>query len=325
MAAPDHSLPGPDVTIVIAAYRSRPDHLAAAIESALAQTWRALEILVCDDSPDDRLRALVDACADPRLAYCHNTPARGVAANHWHAFAAARGEFIAVLNHDDCLEPQFVERLIAPLRREPSAVLAFCDHWIMGVDGRRMQPQTDANSRAWGRAGLRAGLHQPFVGLVVHQTIPVAMGCLIRRSALPAHLPADAGPAYDLWLSYLLCRGGGAAWYEPERLGAWRTHATNLTAAGGFDWLSGAARCWSAMLVDPAFDHVRADVRRLAARAWRAAAWSALARGHGGLARTSAAASLAAQWSATSALAWVAACLPRRLGGAVLRARAAAR
>jgi glycosyltransferase involved in cell wall biosynthesis len=255
----------PVASIAVAAYLSRPALLHAALESALAQTESALEILVVDDSPDDRLRELVQSFGDARIAYRHNRPALGVAVNHWRTFALARGEFIAILNHDDLLEPTFIERLAAALRAQPDAVLAFCDHWVVDAQGQRLAAHSAHNSRRWGRATLVPGLHRPFVRLVAAQTVPMAMGCLFRASALPLHLPPDAGPAYDLWLAYLLAREGGGACYIADRLSAWRTHEANLTSAAGLDWIVGSASCWQAMAADPRCAAVQAVARRKAA------------------------------------------------------------
>ena len=241
---------GPRVSIVITTYRSQHGHLSLAIASALGQTWRDIEVMVSDDSPDDSLRDLVAAFRDPRVSYRHNAPALGVARNHWRCFREATGEFVAVLNHDDWLAPRFVEALAEVLICHGAATLAFCDHWIIDSAGRHLIEESDRNTITWGRAQLSEGLHRPFASLVAAQSIPMAMGTLFRRSALPAALPDDAGPAYDLWLSYLLCRHGGGAWYEPERLSAWRSHADNLTSGGGLDWLRGSATCWQAMSRD---------------------------------------------------------------------------
>ena len=270
-------MPEPLVSIVIATYQSRRDHLSAAITSALGQTWGSIEVIVCDDSPDDALRTFVAGFRDPRLRYRHNAPPLGVARNHWLSFNEAQGEYLAVLNHDDWLAPTFVEQLAQALQRQPDAVLAFCDHWIIDVRGRRRDADTDHNSGVWGRSKLALGMHRPFPALVAQQTIPMAMGALFRRSALPATLPAEAGPAYDLWLAYLLCRNGGGAWYVRKRLSAWRTHADNLTSGGGLAWLMGSALCWQAMSQDPLIASLHHVTRHKAAlgfygcavRAWQ--------------------------------------------------------
>lgn len=262
----------PLVSIVIAAYRSRPEHLAEAIASALGQTWRELEVVVTDDSPDDGVAAVVAGFDAARVRYRRNVPALGVAANHAAGFAAATGQYLAILNHDDVLLPDFVATLVAALEREPRAVLAFCDHWIIDEQGSRLEAKTALNSHHWGRTALAPGLHRPFVELVARQSVPMAMGTLFRHRELPSGWAAVAGPAYDLWLTYLMSRGGAGAVYVPERLSAWRTHGDNLTSQGGLDWLGGAAACWSTMAGDPSCAAVRGQVRRRAALARQACA-----------------------------------------------------
>jgi hypothetical protein len=200
--------------------------------------------------------------------------------NHWAAFRECQGEFIVVLNHDDSLEPSFVEALVRPLIERPKVSLAFCDHWLMDESGSRLPTDTQQNSLLWGRASLAAGLHQPFPALVVNQTIPLAMGAMFRRSALSSELPAHAGPAYDLWLAYLLCRQGGGAWYNPERLSSWRTHSGNLTSAGNVDWLNGAATCWRDASDVPLFAPWKQAMRRKAAQGFSACAVRSWARGN---------------------------------------------
>jgi len=306
----------PLVSIVIATYKSRLEHLSAAISSALNQSWREIEVIVCDDSPDDSLRLVTEGFRDPRLRYRHNTPALGVARNHWASFREARGEFIAVLNHDDWLAPRFVERLARALQLQPEATLTFCDHWVIDVWGRRREAESDHNTAAWGRAQLAAGMHRPFAHLVSEQTIPMAMGALFRRSALPAVLPADAGPAYDLWLAYLLCRGGGGAWYVPERLSAWRTHDGNLSSAGGLAWLKGSAACWHAMADDSCFGNIRQAARSKAAMAYYSCATRSWAAGQRAECLRFALRSLSAVLTLKGVVAFLLPLLPRRLAPA---------
>lgn len=258
----------PRVSVLTAAYRSDPAHLNAALHSALSQTYPDFELIVSDDSPDDRLRDLVEGCGDGRLRYRLNSPPLGVADNHWHCLRQARGDYVVILNHDDTLEPTFLEQLIEPLQSDDSLSLAFCDHWIIDARGNRNELETEAASRHYRRAGLAPGPHRPFFELLMNQTIPMAMGSMFRRSALQDPVPMQAGPAYDLWLTYLLCRRGMGAWYCPQRLSSWRSHATNLTSAGDIALLNGGASCWAAVAQDPAMQAVRRMARIRESRAY---------------------------------------------------------
>jgi glycosyltransferase involved in cell wall biosynthesis len=257
-----------DVTLIVAAYKSSPEHLCAALVSAAAQTYGNIEVIVSDDSPTDALRDVVEALSDARFRYRHNTPALGVAANHAQCVAEARTEYIVILNHDDTLEPAFVERLLVPLQSDASLSLAFCDHWIIDVTGRRDMQASEAASIHYGRTRLPAGKHQPFFHLLLRQTIPMAMGAMFRRAALADAIPGQAGPAYDLWLTYLLCRGGGGVWFVADRLSSWRSHAGNQTTLGDISLLLGSTGCWTQIALDES------------ARQWRRQARANASQGH---------------------------------------------
>jgi glycosyltransferase involved in cell wall biosynthesis len=270
----------PIVSIIIAVYKSKPDHLIAALDSALIQTLADIEVLVVDDSPTDTLKAIVNALRDPRVLYEHNSPALGVAENHWRAIRKARGEYISILNHDDCLEPGFAATLSNELDHEPAAVLAFCDHWIIDNEGRRQLIETDRNSVIYGRASLESGLHLPFGHLLLSQAIPMAMGAMFRRAALPEKLPDHVGPAYDLWITYLLARTGGGAFYVPERLSAWRIHGSNISGTGNISWLLGSAMLWETLANDPSFALNHLLVKRKAAQGFLSCATRSWLDGH---------------------------------------------
>ena len=246
----------PKVSIIIATYQSKEVHFVQALDSALNQSFKNIEILVSDDSPTDELKDLVLSRNDKRVKYQHNKPALGPAKNHWHAFSRATGDYIAILNHDDLLASEFVEQLLSELDENTDSVLAFCDHWIIDADGNKLFKQSDEASSFYGRSALSAGLCHSFSQLVLAQTIPMAMGSLFRRSSLPKVFPSS-GPAYDLWLTYLLARTGGSACYVPNRLSSWRNHEDNTTSGGGVAWLEDSANCWLSVANDKFFSRYR--------------------------------------------------------------------
>ncbi len=262
------------VSIVITAFRTRPDHLLKALESAISQTWRHLEIIVSDDSPDASLGDLVSVLDDPRIRYRHNSPRLGVARNHWSCLREARGEYVTLLNHDDWFAPTFIERLAGSLDEHPECALAFCDFWVVDADGRAMREETESNSERWRRARLPEGVHRPFYHLVAANTVPIAMAAVFRRELLPGDLPDTAGPAYDLWLAYCLCRDGLGAYYVRDRLSSWRSHPDNLTNHGGAELSRGEAFCWQTVARDGRLASIRRAARYKAALALRSSALS---------------------------------------------------
>jgi glycosyltransferase involved in cell wall biosynthesis len=284
------------VSAVIATYRA-DDYLRSAIASALAQTFASLEVIVSDDANRPEVRRMVEDFDDPRLVYRANVERLGAAGNHWAAFREARGEYLAILNHDDLWEPDFLANLVPPLQAEPETVLAFCDHFIIdGWDG-RLAEETERSTRFTGRDRLAEGLHRPFARLVAEGSIPTAQGAVFRKSALDfQELPPDAGPAYDLWLSYLLAKTGGAAYYCPRRLSSWRRHPSSLSSAWGDDWSTGSARCWNRVAADPLFAAFRDFARAREALCYSVASVTCLRGGRNGDARRNALRALRVTW-----------------------------
>jgi hypothetical protein len=273
-------LPSPVVSVVVAAHRS-DDYLRLALRSALRQSFADLEVIVSDDADSAATRGVVTDLADPRLVYRANPRPLGPAGNHWAAFTAARGDYIAILNHDDLWEEEFLGRMVAALRMDAGLTLAFCDHHLVDEAGNRLAEATDANTRKWQRDLLRRGSYRPFPELVVRQSIPMAMGAVFRKSALPREWPDGVGPAYDLWLAYALCATGGGAYYCPDRLTSWRVHRGSLSATGGLAWSTGSAQCWREMAGAPLFSGLRPAIKTKLATACTRAAMYCLRDGDG--------------------------------------------
>lgn len=107
------------VSVVIPAFAAQAT-LPRAVKSALAQSWRDLEVVVVSDDGTDYRQVLRDI-EDARLRFvstsrigsgCHN--ARNV------GLAAARGDFIAALDADDVFLPERLRTLL-PLAQQHGA------------------------------------------------------------------------------------------------------------------------------------------------------------------------------------------------------------
>lgn len=269
----------PQVSVVTATF-GPPRFLRAALDGALAQTLGDLEVLVGDDSGDDETRALVESLADRRVSYARNERTLGPAANHRRLLARCRGRYLAILNQDDLWDGNLLERLVGRLEATPSAILAFCDHWLVDEQGGRLPEGTARATERYGRGDLAAGERRPFFDLLERQSIPLAMGAVFRNEAeVLGPLPDRVGAGYDLWLTYRLARTGRGACYLPERLSAWRVHGAQLSARAGAASSLAAAECWRAAAADPACASRRSGLRALARGAWRSALAGALRAG----------------------------------------------
>ncbi|MBI2307774.1 MAG: glycosyltransferase [Rhodocyclales bacterium] len=101
----------PLVTIAIPSYK--PEFFAAALQSALDQTYPNLDIVICDDCPDDGIRLIAQnfVARDERIRYLRN-PQRLARQNLARCLEVARGEFFKLLCDDDVLAATSIERML---------------------------------------------------------------------------------------------------------------------------------------------------------------------------------------------------------------------
>ncbi len=274
----------PLVSVIIPVYQ-RLNFLSGAIESVLNQSLSNIEILVADDGSDTDVGSLVESFIKRGVRYRRNPVNVGVVANLKSAIEQTSAEYIAILNDDDLWEPSFLERMLEPIRSEPTVALSFCDHWIINAAGEIDEEASCRNTRQWKRHLLREGAQHPFIKeTLVFGSIPAVMGTVFRRSAVAwSEIPAEVGGYYDYWIAYQAVRRGSAAWYTNRRLVHYRVHDQSETAR-----LSTRARNMAArqaffilgeMLKDESVAIAHRDLAKRALRRLPRVLWSELTNG----------------------------------------------
>jgi glycosyltransferase involved in cell wall biosynthesis len=94
----------PTVSVVIPT-RNRWSLLKDTLACALGQREVELEVVVVDEACTDETPAQLAACPDPRLRVIRNEQPLGVAGARNRGIAAARGEWVALLDDDDLWSP----------------------------------------------------------------------------------------------------------------------------------------------------------------------------------------------------------------------------
>lgn len=224
------AMESPLVSVVIPTF-NRPDLLRVALQSALGQSHRNLEIIVQDNASAQDPRAVVAAFGDPRIRYSRRPTIVSQTENIVSACRQATGAYIALLCDDDVWLPGFLAAMVAALERDPEIALAFCDHDIIGPDGRRDAAMTEKITRSFHRHRIRPGRHRPFEDIaLLYRAIPTLTGAVLRRAAIDwAALPLDMPFGLDLYLAYRVARTGLACYYVPARLAQIRYHPFSVT------------------------------------------------------------------------------------------------
>jgi len=110
----------PLVSVLIPCYNSGR-WIRETLESALAQTWPNLEIIVVNDGSTDDSQNILDNYL-PRGVIVIDQPNRGQTAALNRCLSAARGEFIQYLDADDLLAPDKIELQMRRLVDNPDCI-----------------------------------------------------------------------------------------------------------------------------------------------------------------------------------------------------------
>jgi glycosyltransferase involved in cell wall biosynthesis len=241
MAASDSS---PLVSVVIPTY-NRTAYLRLALKSAVEQSYRNLEIIICDNASPEDPSAVVAEFNDPRIRLHRNERNLGPTPNTLLGVSMAHGEYVAILGDDDVWQPEFITTLLAPLEQDPKVIVSFCNHDIIDAQGVRSAEATDRVTRCFGRHLLHAGTYREFDDIaLVYRAICVVSGSIIRRRAIDwSRIPEDMPISVDLYIDYLLATAGGAAAFVPSYLMQYRYHS--LQSAGS---MTNFHRSWRADL-----------------------------------------------------------------------------
>jgi len=113
----------PLVSILIPVY-NRKELLPEALQSALAQSYSDIEIVVSDNCSNDGTWEYLNAIRDPRVIVVRTAENIGPVGNWKHCFTHCRGKYIKVLFSDDRLDSDCVTRMVAPLLADNKCALS---------------------------------------------------------------------------------------------------------------------------------------------------------------------------------------------------------
>lgn len=219
---------GPRVSVIMA-NRDGGRYLAAAIASVRRQSLRDLELIVSDDGSRDDSVAIVGAAMaeDPRVSLVRSDASGGPAAARNRALARASSEWIAVMDSDDLMEPDRLERLVAAARTDGADIVAD-DLVVFEDDGLRPSRRLLSGSWTAGPCWIDAADYVacnrfygrgPNFGFLK----PLIRAAAFARDLLRYDERLRIGEDYDLVLRLLLA--GGQMRVYPLPLYRYRKHA----------------------------------------------------------------------------------------------------
>ena len=132
----------PLVSICIPAYK-KPEYVVRCIESVLKQTYKQVEIVISDDSPNQDIKLAIESYnSSISIKYYHNNPALKSPINWNNALNKANGYFYMLMHQDDWFEvDDAIETYIQTFEANPQVDFAFCKNTAIQPDGQVLQLQ----------------------------------------------------------------------------------------------------------------------------------------------------------------------------------------
>ncbi len=138
----------PKVSVLTPIYNTNPAHLREMIESILNQTFSDFEFLILNDSPDNAEieKIVLDyAKHDKRIKYSKNDKNMGITPSRNKLLKMARGEYLAIFDHDDISVPDRLAREVEYLDTHPN--IGVVSGWLQyfGTDNNIWTPPENDN------------------------------------------------------------------------------------------------------------------------------------------------------------------------------------
>ncbi|MFN8035244.1 MAG: glycosyltransferase [Acidimicrobiia bacterium] len=145
----------PLVSVVVPTFNTDPDLLAAAIGSVQDQVYEHWELSIADDgSTNAATLEVLEGCAgNPKVKILRLPVNGGIVAASNAALEQSSGEFVALLDHDDVLDPRALFEVVRLLNQCPELDFVYTDEDKLDEDGHYCNP---AFKPAWSPDLLRS-------------------------------------------------------------------------------------------------------------------------------------------------------------------------
>ena len=178
----------PLVSIVIPCYNCER-FVGEAIESAMAQSYSPVEIIVVDDGSIDNSREVI--ARYPVRLFCIDH--QGVSAARNRGIDESAGEFLLFLDSDDRLLPNAVACGVKILTDHPDVAMAVAGHNLITVDGQIIRTRLKLSC-----------LEDSYEHLLLTNFIECTSSTVFRRSMFPVSMGFPVGlegaEDYELYL-----------------------------------------------------------------------------------------------------------------------------
>jgi glycosyltransferase involved in cell wall biosynthesis len=213
----------PKLTVLVPVYCRSEEHLAFLREmllSVAAQTFRDFEVVLIDDGSPVDITPIVESTENlPQVRILRNDSNIRQAKSRNAGIVAAKGEFIAFMDHDDIWLPSKLQRQVEAFEANPDAGMVFCDMEIFGSHASRLtMDQSIIPDRP------------SFYWFVCHGNFTIsASAVMVKKQAMLDIGLFDSRYSicddFDAWLKVATI---APVVHMPEELARYRLHSSNI-------------------------------------------------------------------------------------------------
>lgn len=132
----------PLISIITPVWNPPPTLLEETIRSVIAQTYDNWELCLTDAASNEEARELIRDFArqEKRVTVQLLDSNLGISRNSNAAIERCKGEYVALLDHDDTIAPNALFEVVASLNKRPETDLIYSDRDHMTIEGKRTDP-----------------------------------------------------------------------------------------------------------------------------------------------------------------------------------------
>lgn len=196
------------VSVIIPAWNAER-YVREAVDSALAQTYRPVEVIVVDDGSTDGTKAALEPYIQKKKIHYIHQSNKGLSGARNTGIRVSRGTFIALLDADDVFFPEKIEEQVRHLKEHLDCDVSYCDLFHFW-DG---EPKL-LKLRYKYYSGSEVLLH------LIEGSFIAPLSVMLRRSVFErfGYFDENLRRSEDLDFWFRLAHGGAQICFLPKRL-----------------------------------------------------------------------------------------------------------
>ena len=234
------------VSVIISTF-NRPDLLKQAVQSVVAQTLAAQEIIIIDDGSEDIYREKIRRINElnPSVVLFQFQENRGVSQARNFALKKAKGDYILFMDDDDLIHPEMLQTGVCHFEKDRTIDVVTCSYDVFFTP--------DPLSAVYPVSALfkyRELNDHPLRGMftldpidpnelethpfsaILKASFPIH-SCLVKKTSVgKARFPEDLETGEDSYFWLLLARKGCRFRFYPNIYAFYRRHSGNVTRTG---------------------------------------------------------------------------------------------